>query len=134
MDMAADRERRGQPGDGFPVGGTDSSGEGQQHRDGFGAEPRTALDETTPADRAGWEAALDAAATVAGGVPGDRATDDSSAEPGHEAAPPAVVPEYEEDHPIAPPAGQDDITVGELRGTGGESIPERERRRQEASG
>ena len=46
-----------------------------------------------------------------------------------------VEPEYDEEHPITPPTGQEDISVAELRPeVEGETIPERARQRGEASG
>ena len=47
----------------------------------------------------------------------------------------AVEPEYDEDHPITPPTGQEDLSVAELRPeVDGETIPEQARRQGEASG
>ena len=134
MDVVDDRDRRAQPGDGFPVEGTARPADAQQEGEGFGSEPRTTLDETTPADRAGWEAALADNAQGGGGAE-DRAGGEGTGGTGQAADQPAAVPEYEEDHPITSRAGQDDLSVADLRPeVEGETIPEQARRRSEGSG
>ncbi len=83
-------------------------------------EQPAAFVETTPADRAGWEEALAAE---------DQGTG-AAAEPVPEAQPAAMVPEYEEDHPVGPSAGEDDLTIADLRPeVEGLTAPERARRR-----
>ena len=132
MDIVDDRDRRAQPGDGFPVEGTAQPADAGQEGEGLGSEPRTVLDETTPADRAGWEAAL---ADEANRGPEDRAAGEGTGGTGKAADQPAAVPEYEEDHPITSRAGQDDLSVADLRPeVEGETIPEQARRRSEGSG
>ena len=133
MDVVDDRERRAQPGVGFPVEGTARPADAEREGQGFGSEPRTVLDETTPADRAGWEAALADEANVGG--PEDRAAGEGTGGTGQAADQPAAVPEYEEDHPITSRAGQDDLSVADLRPeVEGETIPEQARRRSEGAG
>ena len=98
--------------------GTEADREGQRDPDGFGSEPRVVLDETTPADRAGWEEALGDECREPGDVAGSEAT-----------APPTAVPEYEEDHPAGPPVGPDEIGIADLRPeVEGETPAERARR------
>ena len=55
MDVAADRERRGKQGEGFPVTGTEGPAEEERGTAEAGAQKHGALAETLPTDRAGWE-------------------------------------------------------------------------------
>ena len=84
----------------------DADANRRQDRDASETGPPTAFVETTPADRAGWEEAL------AGEAPGGSG---AVPDPGPAADPPATAPEYEEDHPPGPPAGEDDLTIADLR-------------------
>ena len=56
MDVAADQERRGKPGEGFPVAGTEGPTDEERNAADVGSHEHGTLDETLPADRAGWEA------------------------------------------------------------------------------
>ena len=60
MDIASDRKRRGKPGDEFPVEGTGEPADDDRAGEVREADARAAVDETTPANRAGWKASLDA--------------------------------------------------------------------------
>ena len=91
MDVVDDRDRRAQPGDGFPVEGTAQPADAGQEGEGLGSEPRTVLDETTPADRAGWEAAL---ADEANRSPEDRAAGEGTSGSRQVAEQPEAVPVY----------------------------------------
>ena len=75
MDAAADRERRGKPGEGFPVTGTEGPAEEERGTAEAGAQEHGALAETLPADRAGWEDAAPAGGSAGdAGEPSDRPT------------------------------------------------------------
>ena len=90
-----------------------------QTREAHGTEMPTAFVETTPADRAGWEEALAEPAAAGGGEAGA----------GRDAGVAAVVPEYEEDHPIGPASGQEDLSIADLRPeVEGETTAEQARR------
>ena len=72
MDIAKDREQRGKPGEEFPIAGTEGAPDEAPGRAGSGSLEHGALDETLPADRAGWEA--EGGSSESGGTTGDSST------------------------------------------------------------
>ena len=72
MDVAADQERRGKPGEGFPVAGTEGPTDEERGTAEASSQEHGTLDETLPADRAGWEA--EGRSSESGGTTEDSST------------------------------------------------------------